>query len=75
MFGGTDNACYMMCALNKEGEFEEDLSGNGLIPGCMCEGQFVVEEEKLGKSRFRIFSPQTKHTNLHHPVNYANLSV
>ena len=37
----------MMCALNKEGEFEEDLSGNGLIPGCMCEGQFVVEEEKI----------------------------
>ena len=47
LFGGASHASYNMYKLDEEGNLLEDLSGDPLIPGAMCQGSFVVEEGKL----------------------------
>ena len=43
LFGGSSS--YITLILSQEGELEQDLSQDPLIPGYMCQGSHSVEEE------------------------------
>ena len=45
VFGGQTE--YDMYAFSGEGELITDLSGDPLIPGCMCYGTTLVRQRKM----------------------------
>ena len=47
VFGGHSDASFNTFILSKEGELEQDLSQDTLIPGAMCRGSMTVREGRI----------------------------
>ena len=47
VFGGSCSASSIMYNLSKEGELEEDLSDEALLPGGICLWSYSVEDGKI----------------------------
>ena len=57
LFGGASQASYHTLTLSKEGELEQDLPKDPLIPGVMCSGSFWVLNGKI----YAVGSQQLKY--------------
>ena len=47
VFGGHSLASFNLFILSREGELEQDLSNDPLIPGAMCRGSLTVRDENI----------------------------
>ena len=47
VFGGHETHSYNTLVFSNDGELEQDLSHDPLIPGCLCRGSYTTQNRKI----------------------------
>ena len=47
IFGGHPSKSLITHLVSEDGELEQDYSASSLVPGLICNGSFVIQEQKV----------------------------